>query len=291
MRKIEIYRDTFLIFLRGLLMGSADVIPGVSGGTMALITGIYQRLVHAISQINANFLLVALKGDFRKSKEELLKWDFNLFIPLLLGIGLAVLTMSKVMTVMLTVYTATTYAFFFGLILASAGFVYKHIDELNLKNILFLVVGFVFAVLFVGLNPVQANHTLPVIFISGMVAICAMILPGISGAFILLLLNQYEYMLAALNQLKFVDIITFGLGAVIGILSFSRILNYLLEHHKSITMAFLVGLMVGTLRLPYQKITTSMDSVIPVIVAAAIGFILVIILEKQFEKYNLQWEA
>jgi putative membrane protein len=290
MRKIEIYRDTFLIFLRGLLMGSADVIPGVSGGTMALITGIYQRLVHAISQINANFLLAALKGDFGKSKEELLKWDFNLFIPLLLGIGLAVLTMSKIMTLMLTVYTATTYAFFFGLILASAGFVYKHVDELNLKNILFLVVGFVFAILFVGLNPVQANHTLPVIFLSGMVAICAMILPGISGAFILLLLNQYEYMLAALNQLKFVDIITFGVGAVIGILSFSRILNYLLPHHKSITMAFLVGLMVGTLRLPYQKITTSMDSVIPVIMAAAIGFILVIVLEKQFEKYHLHWE-
>ncbi|MCC7550494.1 MAG: DUF368 domain-containing protein [Methanobacterium sp.] len=272
-------------------MGTADVIPGVSGGTMALITGIYQRLVHAISQINANFIIAALKGNFAKSKEELMKWDFNLFIPLLLGIGLAVLTMSKIMTLMLTAYTATTYAFFFGLILASAGFVYKHVEELNLKNIVFLLIGFVFAILFVGLNPVQANHTLPVIFLSGMVAICAMILPGISGAFILLLLNQYEYMLAALNQLKFVDIITFGIGAVIGILSFSRILNYLLEHHKSITMAFLVGLMVGTLRLPYQKIATSMDSIIPVIIAGVIGFALVIILERQFEKYQLQWET
>jgi putative membrane protein len=291
MGKIENYRDTFLIFLRGLLMGTADVIPGVSGGTMALITGIYQRLVHAISQINANFIIAALKGNFAKSKEELMKWDFNLFIPLLLGIGLAVLTMSKIMTLMLTAYTATTYAFFFGLILASAGFVYKHVEELNLKNIVFLLIGFVFAILFVGLNPVQANHTLPVIFLSGMVAICAMILPGISGAFILLLLNQYEYMLAALNQLKFVDIITFGIGAVIGILSFSRILNYLLEHHKSITMAFLVGLMVGTLRLPYQKIATSMDSIIPVIIAGVIGFALVIILERQFEKYQLQWET
>ncbi len=134
MRKIKIYRDTILIFLRGLLMGTADVIPGVSGGTMALITGIYQRLVHAISQINANFLIAALKGDFARSKEELKKWDFNLFIPLLAGIGLAVLTMSKIMTVMLTVYTAPTFAFFFGLILASAGFVYKHVDELNLKK-------------------------------------------------------------------------------------------------------------------------------------------------------------
>jgi putative membrane protein len=118
-----------------------------------------------------------------------------------------------------------------------------------------------------------------------------MILPGISGAFLLLLLNQYEYMLAALNQLKFLDIITFCAGAVIGILSFSRLLNYLLEHHKSITMAFLVGLMIGTLRLPYQKIVTSMDSIVTVLIAGLIGFILVIILERQFEKYHLHWEA
>ncbi len=98
-------------------------------------------------------------------------------------------------------------------------------------------------------------------------------------------------MLAALNQLKFADIFTFCLGALIGILSFSRILNYLLEHHKSVTMAFLVGLMVGTLRLPYEKITTTMDSFIPVIIAGIVGFILVIVLEKQFEKHHLHWEA
>lgn len=292
MKKIKINLETFLIFLRGLLMGTADVIPGVSGGTMALITGIYQRLVHAISQINANFLLAALKGDFAKSKKEILKWDFSLFIPLLCGIGLAVLTMSKIMTIMLTVYTATTYAFFFGLILASSIFVFNHVDGLNLKNILFLLIGILFAIAFIGLNPIATNHSLLVTFISGMVAICAMILPGISGAFILLLLNQYEYMLAALNNLDFAVIITFILGAIIGILSFSRLLDYLLEHHKSITMAFLVGLMIGTLRLPYTKIMTTMgDNIIAVIISGIIGFFLVIFLEKQFEKYHLHWEA
>ncbi|MDP3066728.1 MAG: DUF368 domain-containing protein [Methanobacteriaceae archaeon] len=291
MRKIKIYRETFLIFLRGLLMGIADVIPGVSGGTIALITGIYQRLIHAISQINLTFLFYALEGKFGKAQEEVKKWDFNLFIPLLAGIGLAVLTMSKIMMMFLTVYTAPTYAFFFGLILASAGFVYKHVDELNLKNIVFLIIGLVFAVLFVGLNPIQANHSLPIIFISGMVAICAMILPGISGAFVLLLLNQYEYMLQSLNQLKIVDIVIFGMGALIGILSFSRLLDYLLNNHKSVTMAFLVGLMVGTLRLPYQKITSTMDSLWPIFLAGVLGFVMVIILEKQFEKYHVPWEA
>lgn len=291
MRKIRIYRETLLIFLRGLLMGTADVIPGVSGGTMALITGIYPRLIHAISQINAKFLLYSLRGEFGKSKAEIMKWDFNLFIPLFLGIGLAVLTMSKIMTILLTVYTATIYAFFFGLIIASAAFVFKHVDELNLKNTLFLGMGLVFAILFVGLNPIQANHSLPVIFISGAIAVCAMILPGISGAFILLLLNQYEYMLAALNELKLLDITVFMVGAVIGLLSFSRLLDYLLDHHKSISMAFLVGLMIGTLRLPYQKIVSTMDSIIPVIVAGVIGLVLVVVLEKQFEKYHLHWEA
>ncbi|MEN6294077.1 MAG: DUF368 domain-containing protein [Methanobacterium sp.] len=265
-------------------MGSADIIPGVSGGTIALITGIYERLVHAISRINFKFVLYLFKGDFKRFKQSLVEEiDFALFIPLLLGIGIAVLTMSKVISFLLVTYPAATFAFFFGLILASAIFVYKHVDELNLKNIVFLIIGFVFAIIFVGLNPIQANHSLPIIFISGAIAICAMILPGISGAFMLLLLNQYEYMINVLNHMQFVEIITFCLGALIGILSFSRFLNYLLTHHKSVTMAFLVGLMIGTLRLPYEKIAFSVESPVVIVVTAVIGFILVFLLERQFE--------
>ena len=281
--------ETFLIFLRGLFMGTADVIPGVSGGTIALITGIYERLIHAISRIDFRFLLYLVEGDVKKFKENALnEIDFELFIPLLLGIGIAILTMSKVISFLLLNYPAVTYAFFFGLILASANFVYKHVDGLTLKNIAFLLVGFIFAVIFVGLNPIQANHSLPVIFFSGAVAICAMILPGISGAFILLLLNQYEYMITVLNNMQFTEIIVFGTGALIGILSFSRFLDYLLIHYKSITMSFLVGLMIGTLRLPYEKIVVSMDYIIPAIIAAIIGFILVFVMEKKFENKPLK---
>jgi len=284
MRKNKISMETFLIFLRGLFMGTADVIPGVSGGTIALITGIYERLIHAISKIDFRFILYLLEGDIKSFKENIKKEiDFQLFVPLLLGIGLAILTMSKVISFLLVNYTALTYAFFFGLILASANFVYKHVDAFSLKNIVFLIIGFIFALLFVGLNPIQANHSLPVIFLSGTVAICAMILPGISGAFILLLLNQYEYMIKILNNFQVLEIITFGFGALIGILSFSRILDFLLNNHKSITMAFLVGLMLGTLRLPYQKIATTMDSFLPVLVSAVVAFILVFILELKFE--------
>lgn len=288
MKLVKLNIETFLIFLRGLFMGSADIIPGVSGGTIALITGIYERLIHAISRIDFKFILYLFKGDLKKFKESTVQEiDFALFIPLLLGIGLAVLTMSKVISFLLATYPAATFAFFFGLILASAIFVYKHVDELNVKNISFLVIGFVFAIIFVGLNPIQANHTLPVIFFSGVVAICAMILPGISGAFILLLLNQYEYMINVLNHLQFVEIITFCMGALIGILSFSRFLNYLLNHHKSITMAFLVGLMIGTLRLPYEKMVVSIESPLFIVVPAVIGFVLVFILERQFENKPL----
>lgn len=288
MKLIKLNIETFLIFLRGLFMGTADVIPGVSGGTIALITGIYERLIHAISRIDFKFILYLFEGDFKRFKQNAVQEiDFELFIPLLLGIGLAVLTMSKIISFLLTNYPAVTFGFFFGLILASAIFVYNHVDELNIRNITFVVLGFIFAIIFVGLNPIQANHSLPVIFLSGSVAICAMILPGISGAFVLLLLNQYEYMINALNNLQFIEIITFGAGALVGILSFSRILDYLLIHHKSVTMAFLVGLMIGTLRLPYQKIVVSIESPIPIVIAAVIGFAIVFILEKRFESHPL----
>lgn len=272
------------IFLRGLFMGTADIMPGVSGGTIALITGIYERLVHAISKINFKFIKPFLKGQFHESwsimKKEV---DFTLFIPLLMGIGLAVLTLSKLMGFLLSNYAAYTYAFFSGLILASAYIVYSEIDGFSLKNFIFGIIGFVFAFIFVGLNPIQANHTLPILFISGMVAICAMILPGISGAFLLLLLNQYEYMINALNNLSLPEIITFICGAFIGIISFSRLLDYLLKHHEHVTMSFLVGLMLGTLRLPYQKINLGdTTSIVFSIVLALIAFGIVMLLEKKF---------
>ena len=285
--------ETILIFLRGLFMGTADIIPGVSGGTIALITGIYERLIHAISKIDFKFILFLFKGDFKNFKKNALQEiDFELFIPLLAGIGLAILTMSKVISYLLASYPAPTFAFFFGLILASAIFVYGHVDELNLKNIFFVILGLIFAVIFVGLNPIQANHSLPIIFLSGALAICAMILPGISGAFILLLLNQYEYMINVLNSFQITEILTFIAGAILGILSFSRLLDYLLNHHKSVTMAFLVGLMVGTLRLPYEKISTNLESIWPVISAAIFGFVLVFVLEWKFkvEKQPLKFK-
>lgn len=277
-------QDFFLIFLRGLFMGTADIMPGVSGGTIALITGIYERLVHSISKISFKFIKPFFKGDLSQT-QILLKneVDFNLFVPLGLGIALAIVTMAQVMSFLLENYSAYTYAFFSGLILASAYIVYKKIDCICLKGIISLLFGFSGAFLFVGLNPVQAIHTLPIIFMSGSFAICAMILPGISGAFVLLLLNQYEYMIQALNNFSLPDILAFGSGAVLGLIVFSRILNYLLKHYESFTLAFLVGLMLGTLRLPFQRLEiTESASIIPILILGLIGFGLVLLLESKF---------
>ena len=277
-------RESVIIFLKGLFMGSADIIPGVSGGTIALITGIYERLVHAISSINFTFMKPLLKGDFSGFKERLLyEIDFELFIPLLLGIAVAFLSLAKLISYLLVAQTANIFAFFLGLILASAYILYTKLDGLNFKLIVTTVIGIVLSYIFVGLNPIAANHSLIVIFFSGIIAICAMILPGISGSFLLLLLGQYQYMLNCLSNLKITEMIVFIVGAVIGILGFSKVLNYLLENHESITMAFLIGIMIGTLRLPVDMITTSISgSWIPCVVLAIIGFVLIIVMEKKF---------
>ena len=279
-------KEIILIFLKGLFMGSADIVPGVSGGTIALITGIYERLISAISSIRFSFLKPLLKGNFTDFKEKLIEEiDFELFIPLILGIGIAFISLAKVISYLLDTQTAYTFSFFLGLILASAYILYTKLDNFNIKLIIISIIGIILSYIFVGLNPIATNHSLVVIFISGLIAICAMILPGISGSFLLLLLGQYQYMLNALNSRNLIDILVFGIGAVIGILGFSKLLNYLLERYESATMAFLIGIMVGTLRLPVMKITATIQgSWIPCIILALIAFALIIVLEKKFKK-------
>ena len=274
-----------LIFLRGLFMGSADIVPGVSGGTIALITGIYERLIFAISSIKFSFIKPLLKGNLSDFKTKLIEEiDFELFIPLALGIGIAFITLAKVISYLLDTHTAYTFSFFLGLILASAYILYTKLDDLNIKLIVITAIGIILSYIFVGLNPIATNHSLIVIFISGLIAICAMILPGISGSFLLLLLGQYQYMLNALNSKNLIEIFVFCIGALIGILGFSKLLNYLLEKYESATMAFLIGIMLGTLRLPVIKITENMTgSWIVCVVLAIIAFALIFVIEKKFK--------
>jgi len=272
-------KETLIIFLKGLLMGVAQIIPGVSGGTIALITGIYERLVHSISKIDFRFIPRFLKGDFKGAKANIRNIDFRLFIPLIAGIGLAFWLMSHIISFFLQNFAAPTYAFFSGLILASAVLICKRVGRLSVRNIPSLVIGFLFAFVFAGLATLQIGHSLPVLALSGALALCAMILPGISGAFVLLFLNQYEYMLSVLRNWQFLEIFTFGFGALIGILFFSRLMDYLFAKYRSFTMFFLTGLMLGALRIPYRNIVDTMNSFLPVLIAAILGFSTILILE------------
>ena len=280
------FKEMILIFLKGLFMGSADIVPGVSGGTIALITGIYERLIYAISSIKFSFLKPLLNGNFSDFKLKLMEEiDFELFIPLFLGIAVAFITLAKVISYLLDTQTAYTFSFFLGLILASAYILYTKLDDFNIRIIIITAIGIILSYIFVGLNPIATNHSLIVIFLSGLIAICAMILPGISGSFLLLLLGQYQYMLNALNSRNLIEIIVFCIGAAIGILGFSKLVNYLLERYESATMAFLIGIMLGTLRLPIMKITATIKgSYIPCLILAIIAFAIIIVLEKKFKK-------
>jgi len=273
-------KETLIIFIKGLFMGIADIIPGVSGGTIALITGIYIRLVHAISGINLRFISRLVKGDFEGAKKYIGDIDFQLFIPLLTGIGLAVFLMSNLLDYLLQNFEASTYAFFFGLILASAVLLYKQIKGFSVKIMIFSIAGFLAGFFLSGLATLQIGHSLPVIFLSGMIAICAMILPGISGAFMLLFLGMYDYMIDVLKNLQFLEIFIFILGALIGILAFSRVLNYILRKYESITISFLIGLMLGALRLLYDNIASTMDSIAYVVISGLLGFLIILILMK-----------
>ena len=281
-------KESILIFIRGILMGSADIVPGVSGGTIALITGIYPHLIEAISKIRFAFLKPLFKGNFRGFvdgvRDEI---DFKFLIPLILGIAVAFFTLSIVVSYCMEVHEAVTFSFFLGLILASAVILFKKLEKVNVKHVFFMVIGLILSYIFVNLNPIAANHSLPVLFISGLIAICAMILPGISGSFLLLLLGQYEYMLDALHGLHFTEIIVFILGAIIGILGFSKFLNYMLKHYEEVTMAFLIGVMLGTLDIPItlisNGITFNISGILPCVIAAVVAFVLIFVLETKFD--------
>jgi len=265
-------------------MGIADAIPGVSGGTIALITGIYQRLIHGINNINTLILKEIANNNIKKAITNIKKIDFPFFIPLILGIAIALLTVSHIIGYLLTAYTSITYAFFLGLILISALFVYKQSKRQHEKNLPYIILGFIFSLWFTGLTAIKTTHSLPILFLAGAIAICAMILPGISGAFILVLLNQYEFMINSLKNILIDKLAVFIIGGIVGILSFSNFLDYLLKKHKSATMSFLTGLMIGSLRIPYEKIISTQYNIISTIIAVAIGIILVLVLEKKFSR-------
>ena len=250
-------REALNLAVKGLCMGSADVVPGVSGGTIALITGIYERLIAALRSIDKRAIQQFLAFDI---KGVVAKVHVRFLMALFTGIVVAILSLARLMNYLLHHHPVPTWSLFFGLIAASTIMVGKHVSNWFGKAGISFLAGIIAATIIVNLIPMQTPEALWFIFLCGIVAICAMILPGISGAFILLILGKYEYVTGALKNpflpQNLIVIIVFCCGCAIGLLGFSRVLNFLLQKYHNLTLAFLTGLIAGSLQKiwPWKEI-------------------------------------
>lgn len=246
------------VFLRGMLMGAADIVPGVSGGTMAFITGIYQRLLLAITAFDIGLLRLLARGELGAAWRAV---DGAFLAALLAGIGASVFSLARLISALLENHALLLWSFFFGLILASAVVLLRHVGRWGIGAVLGLVAG-VAAAAFVGLSPAFAFPGGPAgFFFAGFIAICAMILPGISGSFILVLVGMYAKVLSAVKSLDLLPLALFCLGAGAGLLAFSRVLRYLLERFHAATLATLTGFLIGSLPVVWPWKLNSLDEV------------------------------
>ena len=238
-------KDYLGLMAKGFCMGASDVIPGVSGGTMAFILGIYEELIASITSFDLVFAKKILSGKFVEAFTGL-SWQFLLAVGS--GILIAIFSLAKILSWLLHNQPILIWSFFFGLIVASVFTVSRYIKEWSPATLIFAGFGAVSSYLLVGIVPVNTPEAPWFLFCSGAIAICAMILPGISGAFILVLLGKYHFILDALHQREFFPLIMVALGAGVGLLSFVRLLNWLFAKFHDPTIAILAGLMFGSLR-------------------------------------------
>ncbi len=253
-------KDYGMLMLKGIAMGAADVVPGVSGGTVAFIVGIYEELINSIKSINPTNLklLFSLRiAEFWKAI------NANFLLALVSGIAISIFSLAKLITYLLENEPVLVWAFFFGLVLSSTYFVAKTITQWDWKTYLFFVIGTVGAYFITVATPTETPNNLFFIFLCGAIAICAMILPGISGSFILVLLGKYFYIMSAVKSLNIVVMLVFICGAFIGITSFSNVLSFLLRRFHNTTIATLAGFMLGSLNKVWpwkETVETYVDS-------------------------------
>ena len=244
--------DYIIVALKGICMGAADVIPGVSGGTIAFITGIYDKLLASLKSIDATAFKLFFTGNFRKFWKHI---NGGFLVCLLSGIVISVLSLAGLMQHLLENHPIQTWAFFFGLIVASSIFILKGIKGWDLKSVIFLLVGVILGVVICTLSPTSTPDALWFIFLSGAIAICAMILPGISGSFILLILGKYQFIMGTITNFvsgidimsNFIVLAIFAAGAICGLLAFSRFLHWLLGRFHKQTLIVLAGFILGSL--------------------------------------------
>ena len=299
-------KDYLLLFAKGLAMGGADVVPGVSGGTIAFISGIYEELIDSIKAINLDTLKILLKGEFKEFWKQI---NGNFLIVLFSGIAIILISLASLVTYLMAHNPIQLWSFFLGLILISSIVILRQVKKWSFGVVIVGLIGIVLSYYLTSMSPAQTNDSYFMIFLSGALAICAMILPGISGAFILLILGKYQLVVGALGDLDYGIILVFMAGAATGILMFVRLISWLLHKYHDYAIAVLTGFMMGSLnkiwpwkqvlefrlnrhgeQVPFieQNITPNQflditgDSplIMQAILFMAIGFFIVVVIEK-----------
>ena len=283
-------RNTFgfiKLFLKGVFMGIADAMPGISGGTIALLVGIYEELIKSISELKISLFSELKNNGFNSFWKKL---NGNFLLVLSLGIGISLISFIKISAFLLEKYPLFIWSFFLGLIFATIYVIYKMINQWSIINFFFLIISIIISVLFSLYNSSfliseTTEISLLYILISGIIASSAMILPGISGSLILVILGVYAYLIKSLDNLEFIVIFTFVLGAIIGLLGFSRILKYLFNNHRDVTYTFMLGLVIGsilTVWFEMESVSTELSklNLLLSVSLVILGFIIVFLLEK-----------
>ena len=228
-------------------MGAANVIPGVSGGTIALITGIFEKLINSIKSIDLKAVRLILKGDFKGFFSRV---NMGFLLSVFSGIFISILTLARILGYLFENYPVYIWAYFFGLILASVYFVGKRIEKADVWVVFTFFVGTIIAVLLSVLSPATENRHIYYLILCGVVAICSMILPGLSGSFVLILMGNYELIfIQAVNEFDMGILIPVGVGAVVGLLAFSHILSWIFKRYKDQTISLLTGFILGSLSI------------------------------------------
>ncbi|MDR0743875.1 MAG: DUF368 domain-containing protein [Tannerella sp.] len=297
-------KDYGLILLKGIGMGAADVVPGVSGGTIAFIAGIYEELIDSIKSINTASLKLFFSFKWKKFWKAI---NGNFLLSLVLGIGISIFSLARMITYLLDEHPVLVWAFFFGLVLASTWIVVQDVKQWNWKTVISFITGAAIAFFITMATPAKTPDGYWFIFICGALAICAMILPGISGSFILVLLGKYFFIMEAVKSLKISVLLPFACGIIVGITSFSRALSFALHRFHDITIAVLSGFMLGSLNKvwPWKRVVeTYIDghgvekplvetNILPdqylwqAIILAILGFTIVYFLEKLSHKKKI----
>jgi len=239
--------------LKGIGVGIANIIPGVSGGTIALITGIFVRLINAIKSFDIGAIKLLVKADWKGFVQ---KTDFYFLLAIFTGVFLAIILLARLFGFLFNEYPVYIWAYFFGLVLASIYFVGKRVDKWTVAVILFLILGTAIAVVLSMFNPATENNNFMYLMLCGVVAICSMILPGLSGSFVLILMGNYQLVaIDAINERNLNILFPVGIGAIVGLIAFSHLLSWVFKHYKDQTIALLTGFILGSLNVlwPWKK--------------------------------------